>query len=142
MDWAGPLQPFPQDKAYSCLLLPTAVASPLRSAATLLSKHCVVFKQYMPDPVSLKQHIRRRRPDIPIEEKLLLPQRKLLVKVDKGKCLLCDRAVKRASAHTATCLVGFQASLSRYLLENIGAASGVRSPVPGPRADGPELESQ
>ena len=103
-----------------------------------LAKHCVVCKQYMPDPVSLKQHIRRKHPEIPIEETLLIPQCKLLVKVAAGKCLLCDRTVKKASGHTTTCLVGFQTCLSRHLLENVGAASRVRPPVPRPRADGHE----
>ena len=103
-----------------------------------LAKHCVVCKQYMPDPVSLKQHIRRKHPEIPIEETLLIPQCKLLVKVEAGKCLLCDRTVKKASGHTTTCLVGFQTCLSRHLLENVGAASSVRPPVPRPRADGHE----
>ena len=94
-----------------------------------LAKHCVVCKQYMPDPVSLKQHIR---------EKLLVPQCKLLVRVEAGKCLLCRREVKKASGHTTTCLVGFQTCLSRHLLENVGAAGSVRPPVPRPRADGHE----
>ena len=103
-----------------------------------LAKHCVVCKQYMPDPVSLKQHIRRKHPEIPIEEKLLVPQCKLLVRVEAGQCLLCRREVKKASGHTTTCLVGFQTCLSRHLLENVGAASSVRPPVPRPRADGHE----
>ena len=36
-----------------------------------LAKHCVICKQYMPDPTSLKQHIRRKHPHIQIEEAVI-----------------------------------------------------------------------
>ena len=39
-----------------------------------LAKHCVVCKQFMPDPTSLKQHIRRKQPEIQIEEAKIHPQ--------------------------------------------------------------------
>ena len=91
-----------------------------------LAKHCVICKQYMPDPTSLKQHIRRKHPHIQIEEAVVQSQCRQLISVEQGKCLFCDKGTKKARDHAASCLVVFQACLSRHL----------------PRADGPELKPQ
>ena len=59
-----------------------------------LAKHCVICKQYMPDPTSLKQHIRRKHPHIRIEEAVIQSQCRQLISVEQGKCLFCDKGIK------------------------------------------------
>ena len=107
-----------------------------------LAKHCVVCKQYMPDPTSLKQHIRRKHPHIQIEQAAIQSRCRQLIRVEQGKCLFCDKSIKKARDHAPSCLVVFQACLSRHLIDHVGTTGGIRPPVPGPRTNGPELQPQ
>ena len=96
-----------------------------------LAKHCVVCKQYMPDPTSLKQHIRRKHPHIQIEQAAIQSRCRQLIRVEQGKCLFCDKGIKKARDHAPSCLVVFQACLSRHLIDHVGTTGGIRPPVPG-----------
>ena len=109
----------------------TASRLPYGRAEAVLSS-CVICKQFLPDPKSLKQHLRKKHPDVQITEAMLKPTRKKLSHITQGKCTNCFREVRNVGYHVTSCVVVYQLSLARHLQDHGRASRGVRTPVPGP----------
>ena len=57
-----------------------------------LAKHCIVCKQYLPDPKSLKQHLRKKHPATAVPEAAQAVVQQMLT-IAAGKCQHCQRKV-------------------------------------------------
>ena len=64
-----------------------------RDQRQFLAKHCVICKQYLPDPKSFKQRIKKKRPSVRVTEADLKPNCKRIIQVKQGKCSHCERDV-------------------------------------------------
>ena len=107
-----------------------------------LAKHCVFCKQYLPDPKSLKQHLKRKHPHVNVTEAALKPNCKLMTQIRQGRCYNCDRDVVATTSHVMNYVVVYQTCLARHLIDNGRAQDDLWAPLPGPGGDGRNVQSE